>query len=29
MAHRVIIDSDHRRAIAYTPDDVCVMLQGG
>ena len=28
MAHRVVIDCDHRRVIAYTPDDVCVMFQG-
>ena len=28
LAHRVIIDCDHRRVIAYTPDDVCVMFQG-
>ena len=26
--HRVVIDSDCRRVIAYTPDDVCVMFQG-
>ena len=26
-AHRVIIDCDCRRVIAYTPDDVCVMFQ--
>ena len=24
----VITDSDHRRVIAYTLDDVCVMFQG-
>ena len=28
MAHRVVIDCDHRRVTAYTPDDVCVMFQG-
>ena len=28
MAHRVVIDCDCRRVIAYTPDDVCVMFQG-
>ena len=27
-AHRVVIDYDHRRVIAYTPDNVCVMFQG-
>ena len=27
-AHRVIIDCDHRRIIAYTPDDNCFMFQG-
>ena len=27
-AHRVVIDCDHRRVTAYTPDDVCVMFQG-
>ena len=27
-AHRVIMDCDHRRVIAYTPNDVCVMFQG-
>ena len=27
-AHRVIIDCDRKRVIAYTPDDVCVMFQG-
>ena len=27
-AHRVIIDYDHRRVTAYTPNDVCVMFQG-
>ena len=26
--HRVVIDCDHRRVIAYTQDDVCVMFQG-
>ena len=26
MAHRVIIDCDHRKVTAYTPDDVCVMF---
>ena len=29
MAHRAVIDYDRRRVIAYTPDDVCVMFQGG
>ena len=28
VAHRVVIDYDHRRVTAYTPDDVCVMFQG-
>ena len=28
MAHRVVIDCDHRRVTAYTPDDVCVMFHG-
>ena len=28
MAHRVVIDCDCMRVIAYTPDDVCVMFQG-
>ena len=27
-AHRVIIDCDRRRAIAYTLDGICVMFQG-
>ena len=27
-AHRVDIDCDRRRVIAYTPDDVCLMFQG-
>ena len=27
-AHRVVIDCDRRRVIAYTPDNVCVMFQG-
>ena len=27
-AHRVIIDYDRMRVIAYTPDDVYVMFQG-
>ena len=27
-AHQVVIDCDHRRVTAYTPDDVCVMFQG-
>ena len=27
-AHRVVIDCDRRRVIAYTPNDVCVMFQG-
>ena len=26
--HRVVIDCDRRRVIAYTSDDVCVMFQG-
>ena len=26
--HRVVIDCDHRRVIAYTLNDVCVMFQG-
>ena len=26
--HRVVIDCDRRRIIAYTQDDVCVMFQG-
>ena len=26
--HRVVIDYDCRRVIAYTPDDVCVMFKG-
>ena len=26
--HRVIIDCDCRRVIAYTPDDVCVVFHG-
>ena len=26
--HRVVIDCDRRRVIAYTLDDVCVMFQG-
>ena len=28
IVHRVIIEYDHKRVIAYTPDDVCVMFQG-
>ena len=28
MTHRVVINYDCRRVIAYTPDDVCVMFQG-
>ena len=28
MAHRVVIDCDHRRVTTYTPDNVCVMFQG-
>ena len=28
IAHRVVIDCDRRKVIAYTPDDVCVMFQG-
>ena len=27
-AHRVIINCDHRRVTAYTPNDVCVMFEG-
>ena len=27
-AHRVVIDCDHRRVTAYTPDDVFVMFHG-
>ena len=27
-AHRVVIDYDRRRVIAYTYDNVCVMFQG-
>ena len=27
-AHRVVIDCDRRRVIAYTPNDVCVMFKG-
>ena len=27
-AHRVVIDCEHRRVIAYTQDGICVMLQG-
>ena len=27
-AHRVVIDCDRRRVIAYTQDGVCVMFQG-
>ena len=26
--HRVVIDYDRRRFIAYTQDDACVMFQG-
>ena len=26
--HWVVIDYDHRRVTAYTPNDVCVMFQG-
>ena len=26
--HRVVIDYDRKRVIAYIPDDVCVMFQG-
>ena len=26
--HRVVIDYDHRRVIAYTTNDVCFMFQG-
>ena len=26
--HRVVIDYDRRRIIAYTPDDGCVVFQG-
>ena len=28
MAHRVVIDCDRRRVIAYTPDGNCFMFQG-
>ena len=28
MAHRVVIDCDRMRVIAYIPNDVCVMFQG-
>ena len=28
MAHRVVIDCDRRRVIAYTLDGICVMFQG-
>ena len=28
MAHRVVIDCDHMRVTAYTPDDTCVVFQG-
>ena len=28
MAHRVIIDCDHRRVIAYALDCNCFMFQG-
>ena len=28
MAHRVVIDYDRRRVIAYTQDGSCVMFQG-
>ena len=28
MAHRVVIDCDRRRVIAYTQDNVCVVFQG-
>ena len=28
MAHRVVIDCDHRRVTAYTLDNVCVMFLG-
>ena len=27
-AHRVVIDCDRMRVIAYTPDDTCVVFQG-
>ena len=27
-AHRVVIDCDRRRIIAYTQDDICVIFQG-
>ena len=27
-AHRVVIDCDRRRVIAYTRDGICVMFQG-
>ena len=28
IEHRLVIDCDRRRVIAYTPDNVCVMFQG-
>ena len=28
MAHRVVIDCDHRRVTTYTRDGVCVVFQG-
>ena len=28
MAHRVFIDCDRRRVIAYTLDGICVMFRG-
>ena len=28
MTHRVIIDCDHMRVTAYTPDGTCVVFQG-
>ena len=28
MAHRVVIDCDHRRVTSYTRDGVCVVFQG-
>ena len=28
MTHRVVIDCDRRRVIAYTLDSICVMFQG-
>ena len=28
MAHQVVINCDHMRVIAYTPDGVFVVIQG-